>query len=202
MNLDIYLGLGTNLGNQEKNLIDVLRLIKANISGANIKAVSDIFLTSPIGGIPQPDYLNCAIILSETINDSEGGESLSGAVLKLFSVFKEIEKALGRDTEIPRNSPRIIDIDILYIFDCLNKKPVALDIPGLKIPHPGIHNRKFVLIPLLDLIGKVPFIENKIPFNEIELKKSLVELGESESGMSQKVSLYGRFNDDFTLISR
>lgn len=126
----VYLGLGTNLGNKRKNLIDAIDELKKI---GKVSKVSSFFVTQPEIVLDQPEFLNAAIKFVTTQNP-----------LKLLSQVKGIEKALGRVPTIPKG-PRKIDIDILMYDDCIfyNSK--------LILPHPHMHERKFVLQPLADI---------------------------------------------------
>ena len=129
-----YLGLGSNLGNRPANLqgaIDRLKLA----DGIAVTAVSHVYETAPADGPKQPDYLNAALEI-ET----------DRCALEIIDLCMAIEKSLGR-TRTVRWGPRTIDIDILlygaaYIED-----------ERLTIPHPRMHERAFVLVPLADIAG-------------------------------------------------
>ena len=126
----IYLALGTNLGERFDNLRAALNAFVPQI---RVMQESRIYETEPWGYADQPAFLNM-VVRAET--------DLSP--LDLLGRLKELEASLGR---IPgfRNGPRLIDLDILF-YDNL-----SLDIPGLVIPHPRLHERAFVLVPLADV---------------------------------------------------
>jgi 2-amino-4-hydroxy-6-hydroxymethyldihydropteridine diphosphokinase len=126
----IYLGLGANVGNREGNINKALELLKEKVE---IIQVAPFYETEPWGYEQQEKFINSAL---------KGATNLSPQELLIF--VKEIEKKLGR-IKRQRNGPREIDIDILYYDD------VTLDLLDLKIPHPLIHEREFVLKPLRDL---------------------------------------------------
>ena len=126
----IFLALGTNLGDREKNIKEALKLLKEKVIGMKL---ASIYESKPQGRINQSNFLNSAL---------KGKTSLSPQELLHF--VKGIERKMGRvDRGI--NGPREIDIDILFYDD------IVLDTPDLKIPHPRISERDFVLRPLLDL---------------------------------------------------
>ena|SRR5688572_3119499 len=129
----VYLGLGSNLGDRAANLR--LAVDKLDSGPVRILRTSFLYETNPVGVTEQPvaDYLNCAV---------ESETNLTPSAL-LFYV-KNIERSLGR-FETFRWGPRVIDIDILLFED------VTLDSEELSIPHPRLCERKFVLIPLLEL---------------------------------------------------
>ena len=126
----IYLALGANLGDREANIRRALGMLPPE---AEVEAVSALYETDPMGGPPQPRYLNGACRV-RTLLDPHA----------LLDHVKHIEKKLGR-VEGERWGPRPIDIDIVLYDD------LVLSDPGLVIPHPRLHERAFVLRPLLDL---------------------------------------------------
>jgi 2-amino-4-hydroxy-6-hydroxymethyldihydropteridine diphosphokinase len=126
----VYLGLGANLGDRERNLDAALKRIAGFV---NISKLSSIYETEPWGVSEQPWFLNRVC---------EGTTSLSP--VDLLRRVKKIETEMGRAEGI-RFGPRPIDIDIL-IYDHL----VALS-PALTIPHPRLHERAFVLVPLAEI---------------------------------------------------
>ncbi len=199
MDMDICLGLGSNIGNTEDNLLKALSLIKSAASvprsplaGAAMPDISSVFLSSPVGNVNQPYFLNCAVMLG-----MPGVKDYAVFGRRLLSVLKDIEKNMGRKNESGRYMPRVIDIDILFVYDNVQKNFITLDLPELKLPHPEIFNRRFVLSPLLDF----PYNLNK-PFDEESIKKALAELENSNTGASQKISYYGRFDENLTQILR
>ncbi|MCL4428179.1 MAG: 2-amino-4-hydroxy-6-hydroxymethyldihydropteridine diphosphokinase [Deltaproteobacteria bacterium] len=201
---DICLGLGSNIGNTEDNLLKALSLIKSGLSGAAILGISSVYLSSPVGNIDQPYFLNCAAILRLSLQFQSG---ISGrtdyAVLcgRILSFLKDVEKNMGRKKEKERYMPRVIDIDMLFVYDNAEKKFITLDLPELKLPHPEIFKRRFVLEPILDL--DLDLLYNlKRPFDEESIKKALERLDNSYAGAFQKISYYGKFDKKMTRILR
>ena len=127
----IYIALGGNLGNRVSNLRAAIRQMSE--AGLVIVAESYIYETEPWGYADQPAFLNM-VVEAET---SLGPDAL-------LVLLKELEKGLGRQ-ETFRNGPRLIDLDILFYDD------LVLDSPPLVIPHPRLHERAFVLVPLADV---------------------------------------------------
>jgi 2-amino-4-hydroxy-6-hydroxymethyldihydropteridine diphosphokinase len=125
-----YLALGTNLGNRTENLCAALDALAPSVV---IRHLSPIYETPPWGLTDQPAFLNM-VLHGET--DLEP--------VALLHHLKELETVLGRVPSI-RWGPRLIDMDILFYDDLI------LDVPGLTIPHPRLHVRAFVLVPLADL---------------------------------------------------
>jgi 2-amino-4-hydroxy-6-hydroxymethyldihydropteridine diphosphokinase len=127
----VYVALGSNLGDRAENLRIALDRIGATES---IAAVSSVYETEP-WGVPdeQPAYLNqvCELQSSTPAND-------------LMNLLLGIESDLGRKRTF-QNEARPLDLDILFYGDRV------IDIPGLQIPHPRLHERAFVLVPLAEI---------------------------------------------------
>ena len=202
---DIYicLGLGSNIGNTEDNLLKALNLIKSAasvprspITGAVMSGISSAYLSSPVGNAGQPYFLNCAVML-EMPGDTQDYAAFGR---KLLYFLKGIEKIMGRKSESKRYMPRVIDIDILFVYDKSTKNFITLDMPELKLPHPEIFNRRFVLEPILDISDMHCGL--KKPFDKESIKKALAILENSDAGASQKISYYGRFDEKLTRILR
>jgi 2-amino-4-hydroxy-6-hydroxymethyldihydropteridine diphosphokinase len=129
----VYLGLGANLGNRRENLEAALAALRSH-PRIRVEAVSSFIDTDPVGGPPgQPVYLNGAARLETDLVPQE-----------LLTECKRIERALGR-REGPRWGPRPVDLDILLYDDRV------VDEPDLIIPHIGLRERRFVLVPLVEI---------------------------------------------------
>jgi 2-amino-4-hydroxy-6-hydroxymethyldihydropteridine diphosphokinase len=126
----IYLALGSNLGDRFSNLQAAIAALPPAV---RLLAQSPVYETSPWGLTDQPAFLNMVI---------KGRTTL--APVDVLRQLKHLEVELGRLPAV-RWGPRHIDIDLLF-FDRL-----ILDTPGLTLPHPRLHERAFVLIPLADL---------------------------------------------------
>lgn len=126
----VYLALGTNLGEREKNLQVALRHLTWAVK---VLAVSRLYETAPAYVVDQPNFLNIAI---------EGRTALSPTAL--LDYLKKLEMQFGRKKS-RRYGPRLIDLDILFFDDHV------LDTPRLTIPHPRLTERAFVLRPLVDI---------------------------------------------------
>lgn len=124
-----YIGVGSNLGDRHKNIKEAIEKLQ-EVEDIKVKRVSSIYETEPVGGPRQPRYLNGVI---EIETDMEPRQLLFAA--------QKIEKQLGRK-RIQKDGPRTIDLDILTYGDR------KIDEPDLKIPHPRMHEREFVLKPL------------------------------------------------------
>ncbi len=129
-----YLGIGSNLGDRRKNIRLAIKKINALEDTEVIKS-SKIIETKAVGGPPgQPRFLNAALKIKTNLPS-----------LTLLRKLKNIEKGLGRMKTV-RFGPRTIDLDILFYGDKI------IDTKGLKVPHPRIFERKFVIKPLLEVI--------------------------------------------------
>jgi 2-amino-4-hydroxy-6-hydroxymethyldihydropteridine diphosphokinase len=129
-----FVGLGSNLGDREATLaraIDELR----RLPHTEVRAVSKLRDTAPVGYLDQPRFLNGAVELDTGL----GARELLGELLR-------IERELGRDRAASApQGPRTVDLDLLLYGD------EQIDEPGLQVPHPRLHERRFVLEPLSDL---------------------------------------------------
>jgi 2-amino-4-hydroxy-6-hydroxymethyldihydropteridine diphosphokinase len=126
----VYLALGSNIGNRLANLRAVINNLPPQMM---VIKKSTVYETPPWGFPNQPAFLNQAV-KTETYLDAAS----------LLRHLKRLEVALGRVPSF-QNGPRLIDIDILFYDD------VTLDSPALKLPHPRLQERAFVLVPLAEL---------------------------------------------------
>jgi 2-amino-4-hydroxy-6-hydroxymethyldihydropteridine diphosphokinase len=127
---DIFLALGSNMGDRKLNLRQALILLSRKV---DIEEVSAIYESDPVGYTQQPLFLNLVLKGKTELKPQD-----------LLTYAKEIETKLGREPSFP-NAPRPMDIDILF-YD--NK---IINSPELTIPHPRITVRSFVLIPLNEI---------------------------------------------------
>ena len=127
----IYIALGSNLGDKEKNLKEALRLIAQR--GVTVCKVSDFIVTEPYGVTDQPEFLNA---VAEVKTDKSPTE--------LLRVLLQTEKQMGRK-RIRRWGERNIDLDLLLYDDKI------INLPDLRVPHPDMQNRFFVLRPLAQI---------------------------------------------------
>lgn len=126
----IYLALGSNLGNRAANLKEAIASLPPQME---VKAKSNVYETPPWGHTDQDKFYN-QVLKAKTYLDPE----------PLLKHLKRLEVALGRVASF-RNGPRLIDIDILFYDDLVFESPV------LTIPHPHVHERGFVLLPMMDI---------------------------------------------------
>ena len=128
-----YLGLGSNVGDPPTNLARAVEMLAS--MGLSVKAVSNGYRTQPVGEIlDQPDFLN-AVVAVETGLEPES----------LLDICKSVEAEMGRETGLPRHSPRVIDVDLLLLGD------VVFESERLALPHREVSTRRFVLVPLLEI---------------------------------------------------
>lgn len=126
----VYLALGSNIGNRLANLKNAISNLTPQL---NVKKKSPVYETPPWGYKEQTTFLN-QVVMAETYLEPEA----------LLGHLKRLETALGREPSF-QNGPRLIDLDILFFDD------VIIDSPPLVIPHPRLHQRAFVLVPLNDI---------------------------------------------------
>ncbi|HKC72412.1 MAG TPA: 2-amino-4-hydroxy-6-hydroxymethyldihydropteridine diphosphokinase [Terriglobales bacterium] len=126
----VYLSLGSNLGDREANLQAAIEHLAAL---GEVAAVSSFYETEPVEFARQPWFLNCAVALQTEKMPKQFLAALQG-----------IEKAMGRQRAQPKG-PRVIDLDILLFGNSV------VDTAGLTIPHPALHQRRFVLEPLAEI---------------------------------------------------
>lgn len=126
----VYLGLGSNLGHREGNLTCAFNLLASEV---RILQMSSIYETVPLGYTEQPKFLNAALELNTSLSPQA-----------LLDFVKEVELEIGRQRSC-LNGPRLIDIDILLYGHLI------IEESRLQIPHPRLHERAFVLVPMAEL---------------------------------------------------
>jgi 2-amino-4-hydroxy-6-hydroxymethyldihydropteridine diphosphokinase len=139
----VYLSLGSNLGDRLANLRAATENLRAH---GEVTATSPVYETEPMGLTQQPDFLNCAVALETERMPKQ-----------LMSAILEIERSLGRRrpprvryaSARPVKGPRTIDIDILLFGNSV------IETRGLTVPHPAMHERRFVLEPLAEIAPDV-----------------------------------------------
>ena len=129
-----YVALGSNLGDREGTLRAALEALAAE-PGIDVVAVSRFYDTEPVGYLDQPRFLNGAAAIDTELRAGE-----------LLQRLLAVELRFGRRREdVPAQGPRTLDLDLLVYGEA------EIDEPGLRIPHPRLHERRFVLEPLADL---------------------------------------------------
>ncbi|MDD4697971.1 MAG: 2-amino-4-hydroxy-6-hydroxymethyldihydropteridine diphosphokinase [Fermentimonas sp.] len=156
----VFLSIGSNLGNKEKNIETAYKNIEKQIG--EIKSSSAFFYSSPEGFVSENDFVNSACEVISNMN-----------VCDIFAATQRIEKEMGRIGKSVGglHSDRIIDIDILMIDNLI------IESPELTIPHPRFHKRNFVLTPLCEI---APEVIHPV------LNKSIQELKDIEYGTFRK----------------
>ena len=128
-----YIGLGANVGPREETLRRAVDLL-AGEEGVEVVGVSTLQETEPVGVVDQPRFLNGAMAVETTLSARE-----------LLDVLLRTERTLGRVRDGTRWGPRTVDLDLLVYAD------EVVDEPGLRVPHPRLQERRFVLEPLAEL---------------------------------------------------
>ena len=128
-----YVALGCNLGDRMSTLSSALKALR-NHPDCNAVVCSSVYETAPMGPQDQPDYLNAVVGLQTTLS-----------ALHLLGELQHIEHLHGRVRDAERWGPRTLDLDLLLYANQI------IDTPKLSVPHPGIAERSFVLLPLAEL---------------------------------------------------
>jgi len=132
-----YIGLGANLGDRRANILAATDLLRQTPGVASV-SLSSLYETEPVGGPPGQDaYLNAAARVETDLDAST-----------LLAVLLDIEARLGRQRS-ERWGPRTIDLDLLLFGD------EVIHTPGLTVPHPHMHERRFVLEPLAEIAANM-----------------------------------------------
>ena len=129
-----YIGLGSNLGDREATLAAAVEELDA-APGVSVLGVSTLIDTEPVGVLDQPRFLNGALAIETELPPRE-----------LLDLLLAVEARFGRDrTAVPAQGPRTLDLDLLVYGE------EEVDEPGLRVPHPRLHERAFVLRPLAEV---------------------------------------------------
>jgi 2-amino-4-hydroxy-6-hydroxymethyldihydropteridine diphosphokinase len=148
--------MGSNVGDREDHLRGAVRLLAEG--GVEVDAVSSLYETEPVGEIlDQPDFLNAAARIRTDLAPEE-----------LLDLCKAIEIEQGRIFAAPRHGPRPLDVDLLLLGD------LELETERLKLPHPEVTNRRFVLAPLLELDPELALPDGT------RLAEAMAALGEAQ----------------------
>ena len=128
-----YVGIGSNLQMPARQVDEAIAQL-GELADTRLVARSSLYRSAPFGGIEQPDFINAAAALLTQLGPAE-----------LLSELKDIEARQGRERSDQRWGPRVLDLDLLvHATD-------VVDEPGITVPHPGIGERNFVLLPLLEI---------------------------------------------------
>jgi 2-amino-4-hydroxy-6-hydroxymethyldihydropteridine diphosphokinase len=127
-----YVALGANIGDPRRQLEAAIEQLK-NLPDTEFVLVSGFYKSAPLGYVDQPDFLNAVAMLDTTLSAEQ-----------LLEYLQKMEQQQSRERSFP-NAPRTLDLDLLLHGDSI------LDSPRLSLPHPRMHERAFVLQPLLEL---------------------------------------------------
>ena len=153
----VYLALGSNMGNRLANLKNAISNLTPQM---DVKKKSPVYETPPWGYTDQPAFLN-QVVMVETYMEPEN----------LLGHLKRLETVLGREPTF-ENGPRVIDVDILFYDD------LVLNSPPLVIPHPRLHHRGFVLVPLNDIAPELLYLVLGKSISELLLDVSRLNINE------------------------
>jgi len=151
----VYLSLGSNVGDRDRNL---RKAIRALAGAGQVKAVSSFYETEPVDFVDQAWFLNCAVAMESVMSPE-----------RMMAELLRVERKMGRE-RIHRKGPRTLDIDILMFGERI------VDSPDLKIPHPAMHRRRFVLAPLAEIAP-----EARHPVMKKTVRELLAELPERQA---------------------
>lgn len=166
-----YLSLGSNLGNRFEMLQDAVRMLQEE-ADFNVTQVSSVYETDPVGYTEQATFLNIVVEIQSQLSAE-----------KILFICLETEQTLGRIREF-RWGPRCIDLDILLF----NEENIESE--KLTVPHPRMHERGFVLVPLMELIPNGVHPVTGVSFREYaEGQKEGVHLWKTIDGVDAFVRL-------------
>ncbi len=148
---EVYIGMGTNVGDREKNLLDALERI-GSIDEVDITGKSSVLETEPVDYLEQPHFLNQVVKIGTNLEPD-----------KLLEKLQSIESLMGRERGVPKG-PRIIDLDILLYDDRV------IETDRLTVPHPEILNRSFILEHLLELDPDLVNPVTRLKYREATVK--------------------------------
>lgn len=127
------IALGSNLQQPEKQVSKAIKVL-ANTPGLRLIKASSLYATAPVGYDNQPDFINAVVQVATNIPAPQ-----------LMQLLLDIEQTFGRERPFP-NAPRILDLDLL------DYESMHLDTELLKLPHPRMHERGFVIFPLAEIV--------------------------------------------------
>ena len=133
----VFIGIGSNEGERLEQISRAARRL-GEVAGARLVQMATIMETDPVGGPPQGPYLNTVVELDTSLAPHD-----------LFKILQALERSLGRQPSAERWAPRPIDLDLLLYDDRV------VTSPELTVPHPRMHERRFVLEPLAQLAPDV-----------------------------------------------
>jgi len=159
-----FIGIGSNIGDPARNCVEAIERL-ASSEEVRVLRSSSLYRTEPVGLEGQPWFVNCAVEIRTVLRPRP-----------LLEFLKKIESDMGR-TESAKWGPRVIDLDIL-LYGLYGQEIVEEE--GLKIPHPEMHKRRFVLQPLFEIapyeVHPVYGISIKGLLDRLEDKKDVIRL--------------------------
>ena len=129
----VYLGIGSNIGDRETNIFTAIAALDVR-DEISVKRTASIYETDPLYKTDQPTFLNTVVEIQTSLDPED-----------MLLVCQGIELMLGRPKAHEKNEPRVIDLDILAY------ETKSIDLRYLKIPHPELFSRKFVLVPWAEI---------------------------------------------------
>ncbi|MGZ3423149.1 MAG: 2-amino-4-hydroxy-6-hydroxymethyldihydropteridine diphosphokinase [Polyangiales bacterium] len=163
----VVIGVGANLGDKRATIAEAVRRLIA-LPGVTAHRVSSAWETAPVGGPPQPHFINGAVMLE--LDPPRSARSIVAALLA-------IEAELGRVRGEARNEPRAIDLDLLWT------DAQASDHPDATVPHPRLHDRPFALAPLVEVCPEardsagIPYRDHLAGLDSSEIRRLPEKLG-------------------------
>jgi len=155
---EVFIGFGSNLGDRLNNIRQALQMLNDHPK-ISVAKVSPLYETEPVEMKSSHKFLNGVAKIQTVL-----------LPLKLASFLNEVEEKLGRpQNEKGQKLDRTLDLDILFYNDLI------FSVPGLTVPHPQAHRRKFVLLPMLEI---APDFEH--PYHKVRLNEMLASLNSSE----------------------
>ncbi len=128
-----YIGLGSNLSKPGQQIEEALGLL-AELPVTRLVSTSSLYRSAPFGGIEQPDFVNAVVSILTQLSPMD-----------LLAELQNVENRQGRERDETRWGPRVLDLDLLVYAGHMISEP------GLSVPHPGIGERNFVLLPLEEI---------------------------------------------------
>lgn len=166
----VLLSLGSNISPRKERIMSCIKLIK-NTDNIYLIGSSSLYETSPMYNFDQKKFINCVVEIETTIEPHT-----------LLKVTQSLEFELGRTKNSKRNQPRKIDIDILLYGE------ESIESEALRIPHLGIFDRKFVLVPIFELKGNIsmPGSGKKIKDLITDLRKKCDKIRKCKYNINEK----------------
>jgi 2-amino-4-hydroxy-6-hydroxymethyldihydropteridine diphosphokinase len=128
-----FVGIGSNVGDRVDFCTRAVRELET-ASGITVKKVSQLYETSPLGGPPQRSFVNLVVKVESDLD-----------ARSLLQLCKDIEQRIGREPSPIRWGPRVVDLDLLVFGE------EKINEPDLEVPHPRLTERRFALVPLLEI---------------------------------------------------